>query len=293
MKRTLPVSAALFILLGLFASAQESRQDPFEASLYLGYGKSPAGGRSTYRHEWSSLRYAHIAENDLLSLDSGAALCAAGFLSFYPVPHFGVQAGFGYFKASLTGSSNFVFSPPPGSVSARSDRWAGEGELTAVPLCLNAVGRAGSAKYQAYASGGIALFLNSFFAESSAGLGAAAGEKIDSFKVPVAIEDQAWTALGLNFGGGFDFKLAKRLALSVEIRYFLCPARDFAWIWAAGVYDGLGKAISALNVSQETAQLAAQRTTSMTIRPSFFQISAGVKFFLPGVIKISTSTKSD
>ncbi|MCX6563801.1 MAG: hypothetical protein NTU60_09370 [Candidatus Aminicenantes bacterium] len=293
--RSLLASLALLTLSALCASAQENQRDRFEVGLYLGYGRSRAEGRSTYHHEWSTLRFSRVVENDLLSLDPDPALSGGGFLSFYPVRFLGVQAGFGYLKTSMAGSSVFDLSPPSGSVPARSDRWDGHGELTAVPLCLNLVGRTGPAQIQAFASGGMAVFLNSFFAGSSAGLGGAAAagggeEKLDAFKVPVTVEDQTWTAIGANFGGGFDLRIGKRLALSAEVRYFLCPARDFGWTWTPGVYEGLGKNIPALNLSRETAQLAGRRTTFMTIRPSFLHFSAGIKFFLPGIVKVSAGS---
>lgn len=293
--RSLLVSLVLLTIPMLCNASQEGVQDRFEAGLYLGYGRSRAEGRSTYHREWSTVRFARVVENDLLSLDSDPALGVSGFLSFYLVRSLGIQAGFGYLKSPMAGSSVFDFSPPAGSASARSERWDAKGELTAVPLCLNLVGRTGPAAIQAFASGGIALFLNSFFAESFAGLGDAAAvgggeEKIDAFKVPVTIEDRTWTAIGANIGGGFDIKLGKRLGLSAEIRYFLCPAKDFGWTWTPGVYEGLGKNIAGLNLSRETAQLAGQRTTPLTIHPSFFQVSAGLKFFLPGIVRISTGS---
>jgi len=295
MKQRLPTAAALVLLLAFPLSAQESPLDRFEVGLTLGYGKPLAVGRSAYHHEWSTIRFSHIVEDGLLSLDSRAALYGGGFLSFYPFRTFGIQAGFGYLKASMTGSSTFAFTPPSTS-SARSERWPGDGELTSVPLCLNLVGRMGSAKVQAFASGGIALFLNSIFAGSSAGLGAAAAagtadERIDAFKLPVAIEDQTWTALGANAGAGLDLRLSKRVAVSVEARYFLCPARDVTWVWTPGVYEGLGKSISSLAIGAEQARLAGLRTEAMTIRPAFFQISAGVKFFLPGIVRAAAKSK--
>jgi len=295
MKQKLPTAAALIFLLAFPVFALESPPDRFEVSLTLGYGRSLSEGRSAYYHEWSTIRFSHIVENGLLSFDPRAALYGGGFLSFYPFRNFGVQAGFGYLKASMTGSSTFAFMPPSTS-SARSERWPGDGELTSVPLCLNLVARMGSAKVQAFASGGIALFLNSVFAGSSAGLGAAAAagtadERIDAFKLPVAIEDQTWTALGANAGAGLDLRLSKRVAVSVEARYFYCPAEDFAWVWTPGVYEGLGKSISSLAIGAEQARLAGLRTAAMTIRPAFLQISAGVKFFLPGVVRVAAKSK--
>jgi len=294
-RRSLPASLALLTLSALCASAQENQRDRFEVGLYLGYGRSLAEGRSIYHLEWLTPRFSRVVENDLLSLDPDPALSGSGFLSFYPVRFLGVQAGFGYLKTPMAGSSVFDLSPPSGSAPARNDRWEGYGELTAVPLCLNLVGRTGPAQIQAFASGGMAVFLNSFFAGSSAGLGGAAAagggeEKLDAFKVPVTVEDQTWTAIGANFGGGFDLRIGKRLALSAEVRYFLCPAKDFGWTWTPGVYEGLGKNIPGLNLSRETAQLAGRRTTSMTIRPSFLHFSAGIKFFLPGIVKVSAGS---
>jgi hypothetical protein len=295
------ISASLLAALAFLsipapsALAQSDQQFRFEVGLYFGPGKSLAEGRSTYHNEWSTPALSRVVENDLLSLNPGAAFYGGGFLSYFVSPHLGVQAGFGYLKSSLSGSSLFDFSLPPGFVSARRDQWDSKGEITAVPLCLNLAGRTGPAAIQAFASGGIAVFLNSFFAESFAGLGASAAgggadEKIDAFKVPVSVADQTWTSIGADIGGGFDIRLGKSLALTAEVRYFLCPPKDFAWTWTPGLYEGLGKYIAGRNISQEEASLASRRTTPVTINPSVVQASVGIKFFLPGIVKISAGS---
>lgn len=256
-----------------------------------------AAGRSTYHHEWSTSRFPGVVENNFLSVDPDPALSVSALFSFYPIPHFGVQAGFGYLKSPLAGLSVFDFKPPSGPVIARQDRWEATGELTAVPLCLNLAARTGPGTIQAFASAGLSVILNSVLAKSAAGLGAAAAsaggeERLDAFKIPVEVEDQTWTSIGANIGGGVAVRLGRRIALSAEIRYFLCPAKDFGWTWAPGVYNGLTGNISGFNFSKEPARLAGQRTTLMTIRPAFIQAAVGLKFFVPGIIKVSAGGKN-
>ncbi len=279
---------ALLAARALTFAAQETPRNRFEVSLFAGYGKSLAKGGSAYHNEWSTPGGQRIAEDDQMALAPAPAFYAGGFCSFFIGRNIGIQAGFGYLRSLLSGQTQFEMRALEGPYAGRRDSWKGQGEITTVPLCLNVVGRVGTPGFQAFASGGIAYYLNSFLADSSAGAGTFiklgfGAETVTAFKVPVTIADTTWSSFGANVGGGFDVKIGETVALTAEARYFYCPARALRWAWTEGVVDDLGQNI----FSRDLAQLAAQRTTALHIQPSFFQISTGLKFFLPGIIRVS------
>jgi hypothetical protein len=279
---------ALLAARALTFAAQETPRNRVEVSLFAGYGKSMAEVGSAYHNEWSTPGGERIAEDDNMALAPAPALYAGGFCSFFIGRNIGIQAGFGYLRSPLSGQTQFEMRALVGPYAGRGNSWKGKGEITAVPLCLNVVGRVGTSGFQAFASGGIAYFLNSFLADSSAGAGTFikldfGTEMVTAFKVPVTVADTTWSSFGADIGGGFDVKIGETLALTAEARFFYCPARTLRWTWTDGVVDDLGQNI----FSRESAQLAGQRTTALHIHPSFFQISAGLKFFLPGVIRVS------
>jgi opacity protein-like surface antigen len=169
-----------------------------------------------------------------------------------------------------------------------------------VPLCLNLAARLETGDFALRASAGPAVFLNAFLAQMPAGIEAIepvwsvagspparilADEKLDALQVPLTAPDTTWTALGANAGAGVDIRLGKGLALAVEARYFYCPSRDFRWEWTPGAYAGLSGAIASADFSADAARAAGQKTSALRVDPSFFQISAGLRFYFPGPVR--------
>jgi hypothetical protein len=283
---------------GLAAESQDRGWDRFEIGLFGGYGRTRALGVSSYLRESDSTFYARIVASDIFTFDPASAIYAGGWCTYYLTPGVGIQAGFGYLKSTMPGTSSFRLESFRDATAVVRESWTGQGEITAVPLSLNLVGRFSGGGFDVRASGGLSVFLNSFLAEMPGGVEAVepvwkasggspsilylADEKLDTLKVPLTAPDTTWTALGVNFGAGFDIWIGRSAALSVEARYYLCPAKTFDWGWTPGVYNGIGAKITGWNFTADAARAAGQQTTGLSVNPSFFQVSAGIRFYFPG-----------
>jgi len=270
----------------------------FEIGLSGGYGRSGAGGTSTFLRESATTFYTRLSASDAITLDSTAAVHVGGSCTFYLTPAFGVQVGFGYLKSAMTGRCLFRLESNRDAPASRQVSWSGSGEITAVPLFLNLTARGRGEAVQVRVSGGLALFLNAFLAEIPAGTEAIepvwkagagpppvlvlADEKLDILQVPISVADTTWIAVGGNLGAGLDVAIARNMALSFEARYFFCPVKTFAWDWTPGVYDGLDGKIAGWNFTADAARAAGQKTSALRIDPSFFHVSVGLRFYFPG-----------
>jgi hypothetical protein len=283
---------------GFAAESQDRDWDRFEIGLFGGYGRTRAVGVSSYLRESASTFYPRIVASDTFTFDPASAIYAGGWCTYYLTPGVGIQTGFGYLKSTMPGTSSFRLESFRDSTAVVRESWTGQGEITAVPLSLNLVGRFSGGGFDVRASGGLSVFLNSFLAEMPGGVEAVepvwkasggspsilylADEKLDALKVPLTAPDTTWTALGVNFGAGFDIWIGRSAALSVEARYYLCPAKTFDWGWTPGVYNGIGAKITGWNFTADAARAAGQQTTGLSVNPSFFQVSAGIRFYFPG-----------
>ena len=303
MKRAaLALIAAVWCAIAATAGSATA-EDPttwnrFEIGLFGGYGVSRAGGTSTFLRESATVFYTLLSASDAITLESAAAVHVGMSCTYYLTPAFGIQAGFGYLKSAMTGASDFRLESFRDAPASRQVSWGGSGEITAVPLFLNLTARSRGEAVRAHVSGGLALFLNAFMAEVPSGIEAIepvwkagagtppvpvlADEKLDILQVPISIADTTWIAVGANLGAGLNIRIAENADLSVEARYFLCPTRTFAWAWTPGFYAGLDGRIAEWNFTTDAARAAGQKTSALRIDPSFFQISAGIRFYFPG-----------
>jgi opacity protein-like surface antigen len=299
MKRSaLALIAAVWCVTAAAAAGASPLWNRFEIGLFGGYGRSRAGGTSTFLRESATAFYTRLSASDAITFDSAAASHVGMSCAYYLTQAFGIQVGFGYLKSAMTGGSVFRLEAFRDAPASRQVTWGGSGEITAVPLFLNLTARSRGEAVRARVSGGFALFLNAFMAGLPAGIEAVepvwktgpgtppvqilADEKLDILQVPISIADTTWTAVGANLGVGLDIAIAKNVALSIEARYYFCPAKTFAWDWTPGVYNGLDGRIAGWNFTADAARAAGQKTSSLRIDPSFFQVSAGVRFFFPG-----------
>jgi outer membrane protein W len=295
-----PVMAAWIAMAAAGAGLADERSAPdrFEIGIFGGYGRTPAAGASSFLRESASTFYPRIAASDAFTFEPASAVYAGGWCTYFLTPAFGIEAGFGYLRSNARGASEFRLESFRDAAAVVMASGTGQGQMTAVPLCLNIAARLSGDGFAVRASGGLSLFLNSFLGGMTGGVEAIepvwksgvgdppgqvlADEKLDALKVPLTTPDTTWTAIGANFGAGFDVRIAKRVALSVEARYFLCPAKAFAWDWTPGVYPGITGAIVSWNFTADAASAAGRMTTSLNVNPSFFQVSAGIRFSFPG-----------
>jgi hypothetical protein len=270
----------LFALFAGAASAEDKAWKQGEISLYAGFGHSRARGSSFYHLGWASGASPNAETNTSISASSKDAIYFGAFFSFFIDRDVGFQTGFGYLKSDVPNTAVFDLSTVSGKAALR-DSWPGTGEITAVPLCLNVAGRFGDGKFRMGVTVGVALFLNSFFADSYAGaavIPALPEETFDAFRIKIAVEDKTWSALGGNFGWSGDFQLSSKLALTAEARYFFCPIKTLYWTWIPGDYAGLLGNFPIWNFDKTSAADAESRTSPLSINPSFFTVSIGIKF---------------
>jgi len=286
------IALAALLVPGTSLRGAASLPQRIELSLSAGYGKSGAEGLSFYRNGWRAADLSAIVEDNRFDLHPRAAIFGGGFCSFFFKQRIGVQAGFGYLKAPLRGETLFILTDPRDPAGSRQNRWSARGEITAVPLCLNLIGRLGEGRVQEFVSIGAAFFLNSLFADAPAGISSQISPDgpVSAFEIPTAVPDETWISFGGNIGAGLDYKFGTSAAVTAEIRYFFCPAKSFRWRWHPGEYIDPGQNSVRLVFGQEQARQAEARTTALSVRPSFVQISAGVKFFFPGPSPASSAT---
>lgn len=304
MKRTaLALIAIAWCGASTSAATSATSDDPpawnrLEIGLSGGIGWSRAGGTSTFLRDSVTSFYARLSASDAITFDPAAAVHVGGSCTFYMTPAFGIQVGFGYLKSAMTGGSVFRLESFRDAPASRQVSWGGKGEVTAVPLFLNLTAKSRGEAIQARISGGIALFLNAFLAETPAGIEAVepvwktgtgnppvqvlTDEKLDILQIPISVADTTWTAVGANLGAGLDVTITRNIALSIEARYYLCPGKTFIWDWTPGIYNGLDGRITGWNFTADAARAAGQKTSVLKIDPSFFHVSAGLRFYFPG-----------
>lgn len=263
-----------------------------EISLTLGYGRSLADWTSLHLREFSSSLYPRVSAQNRIQMSAKGALFAGGAASFFFRSGLALQGGFGYLKAGVTADTRFEFGHTRAPGFSASEAFEGTGEITTIPVFVNIVNRfdivRGSAgrNVKGYVYVGPALFFNSLVIDAFAGAAAvvqAVGpgglldERADAFKVPVAIEDKTWVAVGGNIGLGLDLQVAKPLALTVEGRFFYAPKKNLFWKWEPGVVNGLYGNIAQTDFTANLAAANMEATTSLTIKPSCFQFSTGIK----------------
>ncbi len=279
--KSLAIPGAFLILVSAaLAKAEDQSWKKTEISLCLGYGFPKAADSSFYRLEWNPGGYPIRSAETFISMDSKKAIYLGALFSLFFSRNFGVQTGFGYLKSGQPNETAFHLSSADGS-ALRNDSWQGKGEVTAVPLCLNLAGRMSLQRFQAGVSGGISVFLNSFYSNANAGTAVASplpSQVFDIFQIKIVVEDTTWSALGGNFGGSVEFRISGGLALTAEARAFICPKKKFVWTWKSGEYEGLIGNIPRWNLDQESAKNAESRAKPLSVNPSYIAVGIGFKF---------------
>ena len=297
----LALAAALALGSATPASAQTEASDAprprWEFRLTLGLSVPGGASDSQYRDEWTQDLLSKVVDLGTITALSPSAFSCQGTASYFLSERFGVQVGLGIYSESLTSSSDFGINyTKSGTFGSKSASWPGTGRLTSIPLSLNAVYRRAGAKWSFYASAGPALYFNSYRADSMSGFGVSDTvrvrvfvppnwvetviQELDALPVPLAVPATTWVKLGYNIGGGADFSLGEQWALTAEIRYFKCPARDFEWTWTPGAYNGIMGVLTDWPFTAVNAVYAAAHTTPTTVRPSALRIAVGVKLSL-------------
>lgn len=130
-------------------------------------------------------------------------------------------------------------------------------------------------------SGGVSYFTGSLKVDTFGGFATTwlyGGYRyIDYFDIPAKI-DASVSGIGFNIGGGADIKFSPSVALNIEARYFVKSKIEEPWELNAGQYESNINEGWTLTLEQEEVEELAEEIPLLEFNPSFFKISAGIKF---------------
>ena len=153
--------------------AQQNPKERFEIGLFGGFGVLQGIGDSAYANTWNYWgSFMDINEVTQVKFDKKKPFFLGASFTYNISSQFGLQIIAGYHKTNVPNSANFSY-----SWSVNSDRysrdllWVDNGKISSIPLSLNLLKRFYFGKFQIKASGGVTLYMNSFQANSSMGMG--------------------------------------------------------------------------------------------------------------------------
>jgi opacity protein-like surface antigen len=295
MRKSLLVLCALLLFsAALFAQYDEKK---IEFSILGGYGLGSLKGLSNYADTWDYFLIDQFNESTAINLANKNTFTLGANFSYFFTPNIGIQLGGAFFspKADVTSDWHFDWH----AITSQHDTQDGsfsmtEAKMTSIPLYLNLIGRYDTGSFSIFGSAGPTIYFNKFNADASSIWGDTytwwVFQWLDYFQIPVQIPETSWTGFGFNAGAGFDIKFSPSVAFTVEGRYFYCQSKELFWTWVPGTYSGLpytynGGAAGLFNnwvftdAGLNGAGGPASKTTSLIIKPSFFSISGGFKFF--------------
>ena len=281
-----------------FSFAQSETHPKYEFRLTLGFSLPGGASSSEYRDAWTQDLLSTVIDQGTITPASPAAFSCQGFAAYFFTEHLGVQTGLGIYSESVSNTSDFALSYAwnSGASGSKTQKWTGTGQLESIPLSLNAIYEWRGSAWSFFVSAGPTLFFNSYKAQSMSGFGVSDSarvrvfippnwvemiiQSVDALPVPLAVPAQSWVGFGFDIGAGVDFQIAEKWALTADLRYFRCPARDFGWTWAIGTYSGIMGNLTDWPFTAENAAYAAGHTTVSTVGASSLRIALGVKLTL-------------
>jgi len=296
--KKLGAALALASLLAASAFAQPDRPRKYEFSLTFGLSIPGGADTSLYRDEWTQELLSKFIDENTFTPASSSVFSCQGFAAYFLKERWGIQLGLGIYSINIPNTStfNFTYSLKGGAAVTTSRTWEGTGRLKSVPLSLNVLYKWRKPRWEAYVSAGPTLFFNGFKAQSTAGFGVSdvakvltyippnwvetVNQKVDALPVAVSVPAQSWVGFGFDIGGGADYRLSDKWALTADIRYFRCPVKELAWVWAPGTYSGIQGELANWPFTEVNGDYAAGKTTAIAVRASSLRIAVGLKMFL-------------
>jgi len=294
------IGAVTAMALALAASsfAQSETRPKYEFRLTLGLSLPAGASSSEYRDAWTEDLLSSVIDQGTITPASPAAFSCQGFAAYFLTENLGIQAGLGIYSESISNASDFAlsYSWTSGASGSKAQTWTGTGRLKSIPLSLNALYEWRGPAWSFYVSAGPTLFFNSYEAQSMSGFGVSDSslvrvyippnwvetilQSVDALPVPLAVPAQSWVGFGFDIGAGADFRIDEKWAITADLRYFRCPARDFGWTWTVGTYSGIMGNLAGWPFTAANAAYAAEHTTTSTVGASSLRIALGVKLVL-------------
>jgi opacity protein-like surface antigen len=284
------VIPAFLISIGFAEQPPGVSKDRIEFSFTIGAGKPGISSTSEYSDSGSYYLITNFQERSTLTAPTKSAVSFRGSIAYYASPAIGVELSIGRVRTGVTPSTSFNYDWrwSDGRSVQKRENWTGSGNLSILPISINIVGKLGRGSTITYVSGGYSLYSNNFEASSSMGMVVnwisyyyRYGIKFtthttDGLKIPVEI-NESWSSSGFNIGAGMGIQLNGGTSLYAEARYYYCPPRHLKWNYLEGTYQGLYTDYSWI-IGNEATSLYESDTTPLEVNPSFFNISAGIRF---------------
>jgi hypothetical protein len=251
----------------------------------------------SYRSSWNELELASVQESAVLNLEGKSGFTVGFSLEYVGESGWGFQILIGYRKRAIETASETSFSWRwrDGRNDQRSSSWTGTGSLTTIPVAMNGLIRLLSTpRLTASLSGGAVLHYNEIRDVASTivwgftRLDPSSNQQwVDALAVPIRIEKTEWLNLGLNGGLRFEAPLLPALLMGLDVRYYHLPPQTLSWtpipVEGDGLYFSAGQPLMR-TVRFETRDAAdivnGNTLRNITIIPSFFQVTFGLKVLL-------------
>jgi hypothetical protein len=265
-----------------------------EIGLWGGFGLSRSLGTTSYLDSWTTFLGTSVVEKTGIDVRTRDIPVAGASVTYFFHSHTGIQILAGYAQSRASGSPRLDFSwtLPDGSLDERSSGPAGaKGWMTSLPLSLNFVERLAFGRWRLDVSAGPTYYFHKFNQDSAFGysvvrtspvggrLDLPPVETYDALAVPLKIPKTSWNSWGANIGAGVRFQASRFLAFAAEARYFYSPDKSLAWTPQTGFYDGMFTSdFPSVPFGDEDLSYLAEngKAFTMTVKPSFFQVSLGV-----------------
>ena len=161
--------------------------------------------------------------------------------------------------------------------------WDMTGNLSVIPISLNAVYKFDLGMISPYISAGPSFFLAKLKADSTLGC-AATWEQggymyIDYFAIPMFV-DESLNGIGFNFGAGLDVLLSPSFGLTVDVVYFLKGGAKVKWDFTPGEFDSHINSGWTWTLDKTDLTNILDYIPDLSVNLSFFKIQVGLKIFL-------------
>lgn len=242
---------------------------------------------STYSDSWNVGQLKSVIESGSIRHKIGSPAGLGLSLSYLFAGGLGIQLRYDFnfskdFDAGSQSTYAISWEWTTGGSGSREDAWPATGRLSLSPLSLNLIYKiGGGGAFIPYISGGVSYFLGKVEAETTRGYGHTWEDEyyqyIDWIDIPLVV-DKSIGDLGFNVGGGFDFRLASRMAVTAEAVYFIGKTTQELWKPLPGTYSKNNFPDLSWTIDQEFADQIADEVTPLEIKTSFLKIQLGIKF---------------
>ncbi len=190
------------------------------------------------------------------------------------------------FSQNLTGDSSYSLTWKWWNKGPYTDTpsWDLTGNLSVIPISLNAVYKFELGMISPYISAGPSFFLAKLKADSTLGCATTWTQSgymyIDYFPIPMFV-DESLNGIGFNFGAGLDVALSPSFGLTLDLSYFLKGGSKVAWSFRPGTYDSqIDLAAWEWTLSKSDLDNILDYIPEISVNLSFFKILVGLKIFL-------------